>query len=132
MKYFLMLAAAASLAACHNRPEDEVGAAPDQGDTTAVVADTTTTVPTDTTMGQTPTDTSFVGQDTTTMQDTTSMQEPTPGDSALTDHEVPDTTTGAATPSDTTTGGYTDTTSTTGQDTSGMAAPADSASQPNQ
>ena len=38
MRYLLMLAAAASLAACHNRSEDEVGAAPDQGrtDTTAV------------------------------------------------------------------------------------------------
>jgi hypothetical protein len=132
MKYFLMLAAAASLAACHNRPEDEVGAAPDQGDTTAVVADTSTTVPTDSTMGQRPgdTDTTMVQQDTTSMN----QPEPTPGDSALTDHEVPDTTTGAgAAPSDTTgTGGWTDTTSTTGQDTSGMAAPADSASQPNQ
>ncbi|HET6836603.1 MAG TPA: hypothetical protein VFH24_01105 [Gemmatimonadales bacterium] len=130
MKYFLMLAAAASLAACHQRSEDEVGAAPDQGDTTAVVADTTA-MPTDTTMGQTETDTSFVGQDTTT------MTEPTPGDSALVDEQVPDTTTGAtptdtttgATPADTSTAGYTDTTSTTGQDTSGMAAPADSASQ---
>jgi hypothetical protein len=121
MKYFLMLAAAASLAACHNRSEDEVGAAPDQGDTTAVVADTTTALPADTTMGQTGTDTSFVGQDST----------PTAGDSALTDHEVPDTTPGV-TPSDTSTGAYTDTTSTMGQDTSSMEVPADSASQPSQ
>src|SRR5688572_32954707 len=86
MKYLLMLAAAASLAACHQRSEDEVGAAPDQGDTTtvtatdtatvtatdttAVIDDTTavitdTTAVTDTTMGQTPTDTGFVQQDTT-------------------------------------------------------------------
>ena len=36
MRYILMLAAAASLAACHNRSEDEVGAAPDRGDTTTV------------------------------------------------------------------------------------------------
>ena len=137
MKYLLMLAAAASLAACHNRSEDEVGAAPEQGDTTAVVADTSTGVPTDSTMGQRPadTDTSFVGQDTTSMQDTTT--EPTAGDSALTDHEVPDTTSGA-TPSDTgaapsdTSAGAVDTTSTTGQDTSSMGAPADSASQPSQ
>ena len=131
MKYLLMLAAAATLAACHNRSEDEVGAAPDQGDTTAVVADTSMGVPTDSTMGQRPaeTDTSFVEQDTTMTQDTTT--EPTPGDSALTDHEVPDTTTGA-TPSDTSTGEWTDTTSTTGQDTSSMGAPADSAAQPGQ
>ena len=123
MKYFLMLAAAASLAACASRSEDEVGAAPDQGDTTAVVADTSAVAP-DTTMGQTETDTSFVEQDTTT------MTEPTPGDSALVDDQVPDTTTGA-TPTDTT-GAYTDTTSTTGQDTSSMGAPADSAAQPGQ
>ena len=45
MKYLLMLAAAASLAACHNRGEDEVGAAPEQGDTTAVVADTSMGMP---------------------------------------------------------------------------------------
>jgi hypothetical protein len=99
-----------------------------------VVADTSA-VTTDTTMGQTPSDTGFVQQDTTTMQDTPT--EPTAGDSALTDHEVPDTTTGAV-PSDTSAGQDTtsttgqDTTSTTGQDTSGMAAPADSASQPSQ
>jgi hypothetical protein len=67
MRYLLMLAAAASLAACHQRSEDEVGAAPER-DTTAVTRTDTTAV-TDTTMGQTPapTDTSFVGQDTTNM-----------------------------------------------------------------
>ena len=122
MKYLLMLAAAASLAACASRSEDEVGAAPDQGDTTAVVADTSTALPTDTTMGQTETDTSYVGQDTTAT--------PTPGDSALVDDQLPDTT-GAA-PTDTSTGEWTDTTSTTGQDTSSMGTPADSAPQPGQ
>jgi hypothetical protein len=34
MRYLLMLAAAATLAACQSRSEDEVGAAPDRGDTT--------------------------------------------------------------------------------------------------
>jgi hypothetical protein len=37
MRKLLILAAVAAVtAACHNRSEDEVGAAPDQGDTTAV------------------------------------------------------------------------------------------------
>ncbi len=43
MKTLWILAAVATLAACHNRSEDEVGAAPDRGDTTAVTTDTTTT-----------------------------------------------------------------------------------------
>jgi hypothetical protein len=63
MRYLMMLAAAASLAACHNRSEDEVGAAPERGDTTAVTAtDSTRGMPTDSTMGQQPgaTDTSMV------------------------------------------------------------------------
>ena len=41
-KMIYMLAAAATLAACHNRGEDDMGAAPDRGDTTAVRTDTTT------------------------------------------------------------------------------------------
>ena len=58
MRHLLTLAAAASLlAACHNRSEDEVGAAPDRGDTTAVATDTTKVAPTDSTMGQLPADT---------------------------------------------------------------------------
>jgi hypothetical protein len=123
MKYLLMLAAAASLAACHQRSEDEVGAAPDQGDTTAVVADTGQGVPTDTTMGQVPaeTDTSFVQPDTTTGVDsavTDTLSQPT-GD---TTGAVPSDTTGAV-PSDTGTGTWSDTTA---QDTSGMDQPADS------
>jgi hypothetical protein len=65
MRYLMMLAAAASLAACHNRSQDEVGAAPQKGDTTAVTStarDTSAAVPTDSTMGQRPgaTDTSMV------------------------------------------------------------------------
>ena len=65
MRYLWMLAAAASLAACHNRGEDEVGAAPQKGDTTAVTStarDTASAVPTDSTMGQRPgaTDTTMV------------------------------------------------------------------------
>jgi hypothetical protein len=75
MKYFLMLAAAASLAACHNRSEDEVGAAPDRGDTTAVTATDTTAVTTDSTMGQTPapSDSSYTAQDSTTVTTDTTM-----------------------------------------------------------
>ena len=58
MRHLLTLAAAASLlAACHNRSEDEVGAAPNRGDTTAVATDTTKVAPTDSTMGQLPADT---------------------------------------------------------------------------
>src|SRR6185437_14074539 len=58
MKYLLMLAAAAYLACAGNKSEDEVGAAPDRGDTTAVTATDTTAVPTGDTTGYTPTDTS--------------------------------------------------------------------------
>jgi hypothetical protein len=67
MRYLWMLAAAASLAACHNRGEDEVGAAPQKGDTTAVTATDSTAVTTDSTMGQTPSVT-----DTTMASDSTS------------------------------------------------------------
>jgi len=35
MKRLIILAVAASLAGCHSRTDDSVGAAPDQGDTTA-------------------------------------------------------------------------------------------------
>lgn len=66
MRNLLILAAAASLAlGCHSRTEDEVGAAPDRGDTTTVTATDTMTAETDTTMGQMPADTSFVVEDTT-------------------------------------------------------------------
>ena len=155
MSKVLILAAMAAVSlACHSRSEDEVGAAPDQGDTTAVthVIDSTRTGPPGVggrpgnatvtpdsvgvdsaltnqenpgTPGQTNTDTtgawSSTPQDTlgprnpnqpaygdttganTGMQDTTSMQPDDSmqhgdsttmhGDSALTEHPVPDTTT---------------------------------------
>lgn len=72
MRHLLILAAAAYLAVgCAGRNEDETGAAPDQGDPTVTATDTSTSVPTDSTMGQrpSPTDTSLVQQDTTTMAD---------------------------------------------------------------
>jgi hypothetical protein len=126
MKYLLMLAAAASLACAGNKSEDEVGAAPDRGDTTAVTATDTTAVPTDSTMGQRPgaTDTSFVQQDSTaapTSVDTTAM--PT-GDT--TGATPTDTSSSSATPSDSSSMGD------MGQDSTNMSMPADSASQPNQ
>ena len=48
MKTLWILAAAATFAACHNRSDEDVGAAPDRGDTTAVSGyDTTATKPTE-------------------------------------------------------------------------------------
>lgn len=82
MRNLLILAVAASFAvACGgSRTEDEVGAAPDRGDTTAVASDTTLATPTDTTMGQVETDSSYVQQDTTMadpgMSADTTMAEP--------------------------------------------------------
>ena len=122
-KMFFLVAAAALSAACHNRSEDETGAAPNRGDTTAVTATDTTAVPTDSTMGQRPgaTDTSFVQQDSTaapTSVDTTAM--PT-GDT--TGATPPDTSTTSATPSDSSSMGD------MGQDSSNMSVPADSTKQ---
>jgi len=107
-----MLAAAASLAACHNRSEDEVGAAPARGDTTTVqTADTTkANVPADTTMGQTPSATD------TTMQQDKGMSADTPAAAP-----APSTDTTAAAPAPAPTA--TDSTS---------AAPADSTAAPKQ
>jgi hypothetical protein len=77
MRKLLILAAVTTLsAACHNRSEDEVGAAPDQGDTTAVthVIDSTRTGPPG--VGGRPGDATItpdsVGLDSATVQDTTS------------------------------------------------------------
>ena len=89
MRKLLILAAVAAVsAACHNRSEDETGAAPDKGNATVTATDTAS-VPTDSTMGQRPgpTDSSAVRQ-----SDTTSMGAPRPieGDSALTNRAVPD------------------------------------------
>jgi hypothetical protein len=89
-KMLYMLAAAATLAACHNRSEDEMGAAPDRGDTTAVRTDSTTggfdttshAQPSDTSMtpaNPTPTDTTSAAPTTpTTPTDTTSSAAPAP------------------------------------------------------
>jgi len=88
----LTLAAAASLlAACHNRSEDQVGAAPNRGDTTAVAADTTKVAPTDSTMGQLPADTTAqpgMSADTTAAPtaptaDTTSAAPAAPADTTV-------------------------------------------------
>lgn len=105
MRDLLILAVAASLAmGCAGRTEDEVGAAPDRGDTTAVAADTAQATPTDTTMGQVSDDTTYVAED------TTAAEPMTGADSVGAQGEVQ---TGD------TTGAWTDTT--------GAAAPADSA-----
>jgi hypothetical protein len=111
MRHLLTLAAAASLlAACHNRSEDEVGAAPDRGDTTAVATDTTKVAPTDSTIGQLPADTTAqpapdagMSADTTAAPtaptaDTTSAAPAAPADTTA---AAPADTTGAA-PSDST------------------------------
>jgi hypothetical protein len=108
MKTIWMLAAAASLAACAGRGEDDMGAAPDRGDTTAV------TTGADTTQWDT-TNTGGVGQtaepgmvpDTTGTTGTTEQYPTTPS-------ATPDTTIGQ-------TGGYpTDTPSTPGYDTTAV------------
>ena len=62
-KLLILVAVAAVSAACHNRSQDEVGAAPDRGDTTAVATDSTKVAPTDSTMGHAPSDTAAVRQD---------------------------------------------------------------------
>ena len=121
MRYLLMLAAAATLAACHNRGEDETGAAPDRGDTTAVTATDTTAVPTDSTMGQAPADTSFVPQDSTAAPTTVDTTAAPTGDT--TGYTPTDTSSTSATPSDSSSMGD------MGQDSSNMAAPADSTKQ---
>ena len=56
MRKIWMLAAAATLAACGGRGEDDMGAAPDRGDTTAVTtgADTSVTTGADTSMVRAP------------------------------------------------------------------------------
>ena len=122
-KLFFLVAAAALSAACHNRSEDEVGAAPDRGDTTAVTATDTTAVPTDSTMGQRPgaTDTSFVQQDSTAAPTSVDSTATPTGDT--TGATPTDTSTSSATPSDSSTMGD------MGQDSSNMSVPADSTKQ---
>jgi len=97
MRKLLIIAAVAAVsAACHNRSQDEVGAAPDRGDTTAVATDSTKVAPTDSTMGQAPSDTTAVRQDAGVTADSTGVT-------------VTDSTTVAA-PADSTSAAPTDTT----------------------
>jgi hypothetical protein len=107
MRYLLILAAAAFLAVgCHNRSEDETGAAPDQGDA-AVTATDTTAVPTDETMGAVPEETAT---DTTAVPSDTPAEAPMGVDSVGAQGEVdtgdttgwPADTTAADVPADTT------------------------------
>jgi hypothetical protein len=99
MRNLLILAVAASFAvACGgSRTEDEVGAAPERGDTTAVASDTTLTTPADTTMGQVEADTGYVEQDTPTADP--SMEADTTAAEPSVDAQPTDTTTGAWTDS---------------------------------
>jgi hypothetical protein len=102
MRALWILAAAASLAACHQQKEDEMGAAP-QRDTTAVTRDTTAAQPADTTQVTQPTAPAPTPADTGMQMDTTNVNPNQPQPGAVT----PDTSAGAVTP-----------------DTSGAAAPA--------
>jgi hypothetical protein len=113
MKMFWMLAAAASLAACHNRSE-ETGAAPDKGDTTAVA-------PADTTM-----------KADTTKADTTGAYAPSAGvDTTKTQPGAPiDTTQNQAPPAENPPAAAPSDTTSMGRDTSSMAAPADTTQPP--
>lgn len=129
MRYLLMLAAAASLAACHNRSGEETGAAPVK-DSTAVAADTTAVTPTDSTMGQRPgpADTTAVRQDTssTTTPAVDSTNAPTSTGNATND--TTSQSTSAPTSTDTSKAGWSDSTS-MGHDSTDMSMPADSAKQ---
>ncbi len=86
MKTLWILAAAATFAACANRNEEEVGAAPDRGDTTAVTTQVDTATGTWDTTGATgevnaqPTDIRRFDPDPTTPSDTSVGQYPTPSD----------------------------------------------------
>ena len=111
-KMLWMLAAAASLAACHNRGEDDMGAAPEKGDTTAVTNDTTTGK-IDTTATTQPADTAMTP---TTPTDTTSAAPVTPTDTTAGQYPTTPTDTTSAAPVPTTPD-----TSSMGQD-SGMSA----------
>jgi hypothetical protein len=86
MKSKWMLAAVASLAACAGRGEDDMGAAPDRGDTTAVTTGAdTTTMDTLNTGGMAPdTSTSNVETAPTTPADTTGQSGAYPSDTSAT------------------------------------------------
>lgn len=90
MKTLWILAAAATFAACHNRTDDETGAAPDRGDSTSVQSDTTMSPSrssTDTAM--TPTTAPSSGYDTTS---TTNSQNPPSGQNPSTGYDTTSTT----------------------------------------
>jgi hypothetical protein len=127
MKTLWILAAAATITACANRSDEEVGAAPDRGDTTAVTTEVDTATGTwDTTsttgdVNAQPSDTAFTP---TTPSDTTVGQYPTPSDAGA------DTTgyeSGMGTDTTTTTspdtGAYVPDTGAAGVDTTGYADP---------
>ena len=104
MRKLLILAAVAAVsAACHNRSQDEVGAAPDRGDTTAVATDSTKVAPTDSTMGQLPADTTAVqpSQDAGMSADTTAAPTAPTADTTSAAPAAPADTTAAA-PADST------------------------------
>jgi hypothetical protein len=101
MKTLWILAAAAMFAACAKSSDEEVGAAPDRGDTTAVTTEVDTATGQWDTTGATgdvnaqPGDTLSMPADTgmtpTTPTDTTVGQYPTPGDTTMTAPTSPDT-----------------------------------------
>jgi len=105
MRALWILAAAASLAACHHQTEDEMGAAP-QRDTTAVARDTAAAKPADTTAVTQPTAPAPTPADTGMKVDTTSVNPNQAQPGAVT----PDTT-GAAAPAPAPTPSPTDTSS---------------------
>ena len=85
MKTLWILAAAATFAACHNRSDEDMGAAPDRGDSTA-------TVPADTSAAQPTTkyDTTSTAQPTTPSADTSMAQPSVPSsDSSMTQPTAP-------------------------------------------
>ena len=101
MKTLWILAAAAMFAACAKGNDEEVGAAPDRGDTTAVTTQVDTATGQWDTTGATgqvnaPADTMSMPADTgmaapTTPTDTTVGQYPAPSDSTMTQPATPDT-----------------------------------------
>ena len=72
MKTLWILAAAATFAACHNRSDEDMGAAPDRGDSTATSGYDTTATP------SMKTDTTSTAQPTTPSSDTSMTQPTTP------------------------------------------------------
>jgi hypothetical protein len=120
MKTLWILAAAAMFAACAKSSDEEVGAAPDRGDTTAVTTEVDTATGQWDTTGATgdvtqPADT---GLTPTTPTDTTVGQYPAPTDT--TGYGETGVDTSMTTPTSPDTGAYAPDTGATGIDTSGM------------